>query len=459
MTVTNSAPMIVVHRLSLVFTLLATDQVLGLLQHFKVIDAASSIKELFSGIGSVDDQATILSDDTNHNQQLHRRRPRYQGSYPREYSQKYKELRGDEDVVAKVISKGMTPAGTHIPIMLQECLQHLGLSSTDDTFSNSSSFTVVDCTLGYGGHSSKILSELLKWSQSGKHQFSSFELIAFDQDEQEIIKTETRMLQRFGDDIRATNGSVRCTFVNRNFEQLYSYLETRDMLGKIDCLLVDLGVSSMQIDNQQRGFTYKREAPLDMRMSQTSTNMTAMDLLSRLNAKQLASILEENSDEVYAKEIAHSLLGKHTVIPTTTLDLAEQIRSTVRPLFLARYGIKDESQLGKKKTAEMKRALDSTVARTMQAIRIEVNGEFRVLEKLLQDLPSILKPGGNVVFLTFHSGEDRRVKKAFKTGFNNGIYSSWSRDVVRPTIQEMRSNSRSTCCKLRWAVRTNDRNL
>jgi len=191
-----------------------------------------------------------------------------------------------------------------------------------------------------------------------------------------------------------------------------------------------------------------------MRMSPSTMNDTALDLLSRLKPKQLATILQENSDEVYAHEIAHSLLWKETALPQTTLELATRIRNIVQPLILSRYRVKTVEQLGKTKTMELRKELDSTVARTMQAIRIEVNGEFRVLEKLLCDLPHILAPGGRAVFLTFHSGEDRRVKKAFKTGFNNGIYSSWSRDVVRPSFGEMKLNPRSTCCKLRWVIRS-----
>jgi 16S rRNA (cytosine1402-N4)-methyltransferase len=261
-------------------------------------------------------------------------------------------------------------------------------------------------------------------------------------------------MEKYCDELDAIRGDVRFTTVNRNFEQLRPYLESRNLTGSIHSLLVDLGVSSMQIDNKERGFTYKREAPLDMRMSPSSMNVTALDLLSRLKPKEFAAILKENSDEVYAHEIAHSLLWKDVVLPQTTLELATRIRNTVQPLILARYRVKDLEQLGKKKTVELKKELDSTVARTMQAIRIEVNGEFRVLEKLLCDLPHILAPGGRAVFLTFHSGEDRRVKKAFKAGYNDGIYSSWSRDVVRPTLGEMRQNPRSTCCKLRWVVRS-----
>jgi 16S rRNA (cytosine1402-N4)-methyltransferase len=214
-----------------------------------------------------------------------------------------------------------------------------------------------------------------------------------------------------------------------------------------------LGLSSMQIDDNSRGFTYKREGPLDMRMNTDSSTETAYDLLRRLKPKKLQAMLEENSDEVFASEIASALLGKKGVnVPETTVELAQRVRETVRPL------LQDKKQQQKKlSSGAVKKLLDSTVARVMQAIRIEINGEFRVLDQLLADLPDVLVPNGRAVFLTFHSGEDRRVKKAFKAGFKNGIYSSWSSDVVRPSSTERRDNPRSSCCKLRWAIRSDSK--
>ena len=144
-----------------------------------------------------------------------------------------------------------------------------------------------------------------------------------------------------------------------------------------------------------------------------------------------------------------ALIGNGAKIPDTTIEFAERVRDTVIPLLQ-----KENGKINKKESAEIKKQLDSTVARVMQAIRIEVNGEFRALDKLLDDIPSVLAPGGRAVFLTFHSGEDRRVKKSFKSGFKSGIYSAWSDDVVRPTKEERRNNPRSSCCKLRWAIRS-----
>jgi 16S rRNA (cytosine1402-N4)-methyltransferase len=395
------------------------------------------------------------------------RRERYDGRYPRNFGDKYKEHGGDADTIAKVLAKGMTPAGTHVPILLKECLHHLGLSSQHDDELQSSMVVsssissqpllVVDCTLGYGGHSSQILKALSEAEKGSR-------LVAFDQDSLEIVKTEERLravlreLMNGAGAITTGNEEEEIIFtaVNQNFSTLASYLRETDQLGKVTSLLADLGLSSMQIDDNSRGFTYKREGPLDMRMNTDSFTETAYNLLCRLKPKQLQAMLEENSDEVFASEIASALLGKkggaNAIVPETTVELAERVRDTVRPL------LQDKKQQQKKlSSGAVKKLLDSTVARVMQAIRIEINGEFRVLDQLLEDLPDVLVPNGRAVFLTFHSGEDRRVKKAFKAGFKNGIYSSWSSDVVRPSSTERRDNPRSSCCKLRWAIRSDSK--
>ena len=368
---------------------------------------------------------------------------------------------------------------------------------------NQSPALVVDCTLGYGGHSSHLIEAILEinkliqgddiaGSVVNKHENAPINrLIAFDQDAVELKKTDERLRAAYDlhppDNKQGQGNSNVFTTVHQNFCTLGNYLQTTGETGRVTNLLADLGLSSMQIDDNERGFTYKREGPLDMRMntnidnssemtdtvnSSTAVSLsteTAYDLLCRVKPKQLKSMLEENSDEAYATEIANGLLLKHdpnkkkskkkAVIPKTTTELADRVRAIVEPLMQ-----EAEFDKGKAKNsnnvataAEIKvpkAKLDSTVARVMQAIRIELNGEFRVLEQLLDDLPIILAPGGRAVFLTFHSGEDRRVKKAFKSGFKSGVYSSWSRDVVRPTAQERRDNPRSSCCKLRWVVRS-----
>ena len=194
----------------------------------------------------------------------------------------------------------------------------------------------------------------------------------------------------------------------------------------------------MQIDDPRRGFTYKFAGPLDMRMD-TSKGETAREYLVRVKRNELTKVLEENSDEELALPIATAI--KQEPIPTTTSELANRVKKAY-----------NAAAVVQKTSKPTKEEINSAIARTMQAIRIEVNREFTVLEKLLDALPRVLSPGGKVAFLTFHSGEDRRVKKAFKAGFNAGVYSSWSRDVVRAGGDERRNNPRSKCAKLRWAV-------
>jgi 16S rRNA (cytosine1402-N4)-methyltransferase len=395
------------------------------------------------------------------------RRVRYSGKYPRNFDEKYKELSNDEKTIQKVMSKGNTPAGRHLPIMVNECLYHLGLSDATTNKNNTSVF-YVDCTLGYGGHASTVLQRLLQddnsLGSSWQHQ-----VVCFDRDPVEIIKATERLNniilthQHNEDASDSSPPLVAVSTVNRNFCEVRSHLDAllgHEAIGKVTALLVDLGLSSMQIDDASRGFTYKREGPLDMRMSgKTSTpsndtvTESANDLLSRLTVKEFTKLLQENSDEEYASVIAQAVVGTKPV-PSTTVELAHRVRDAVRPHLspLPRKSTATSRQV--ESQSNKKKKLDATVARVMQAIRIQVNEEFEALEALLHDLPYILAPGGRAVFLTFHSGEDRRVKKAFKAGFNAGLYSSWSRDVVRPAMSEQRVNPRSSCCKLRWVVRS-----
>ena len=398
--------------------------------------------------GIQNDENTSIDATTSPKPQPHKRRERYSGRYPKNFKDKYKERQGDEDTISKVLAKGMTPAGQHVPIMVKESLHYMGL---DDNHPKSEPMLVVDCTLGYGGHSSYILQQIMNSTDA--------RLIAFDRDSVEIKKTEERLRRSVLEQSSANvtesleKGNGVFTAVNQNFAELGSYMTSTNQLGKVTSLLADLGLSSMQIDNNDRGFTYKREGPLDMRMSpEDDTSETAYQLLQRLRVRQLKSMLKQNSDEEFAAEIAQGLIGKGNKIPATTIELADRVREIAGPLIEKQNNWNNGQELGKNQAKKLKGQLDSTIARVMQAIRIEVNGEFNVLEKLLEDLPNVLSPGGKVVILTFHSGEDRRVKKSFKSGFKSGIYSAWSRDVVRPTTEEKRDNPRSSCCKLRWAI-------
>jgi 16S rRNA (cytosine1402-N4)-methyltransferase len=269
----------------------------------------------------------------------------------------------------------------------------------------------VDCTLGYGGHAQEILAKI---SPGGK-------LLGLDADPLQLPKTEAR-LRVLGFD------ETVFTAHRTNFAGLPQVLAAQNIAGA-DVLLADLGVSSMQIDDPVRGFSVKHNGPLDMRMN-PQRSQPASALLQKIKPDALAVMLADFSDEPQAVTLAPALAGKSF---TTTRDLGDAIRAA-----LPRLG-KDESDL--------------TVRRVFQALRIAVNDEFSALETLLRNLPACLKPGGRVAVLTFHSGEDRRVKKAFEAGLRDGLYADIAHEVLRPTAEERNSNSRSAPAKLRWARR------
>lgn len=334
----------------------------------------------------------------------HRRRPRYSGKNPRRFEDKYKELAPEKypETVEKVLASGKTPAGSHVPIMVAEILEILHPGPGE---------TAVDCTLGHGGHASAILQRLLPGGL----------LLGLDVDPLELPKTEARL--------RATGFGPEVFKVRRsNFAGLPQAMAAEG-LGGADCILADLGVSSMQFDTPGRGFSTKIPGPLDMRMN-PGRGISAAQLLKTLPPASLSAILRENSDEPHAGMIAPAIAGKD--FPLTT-DLADAIRGSLR-------------SVGAEET-------EKSVRRVFQALRIEVNEEFGALDNLLRVLPGSLNPGGRVAVLTFHSGEDRRVKKAFQAAHREGIYSEISDDVTRPSPGECRANPRATSAKLRWAVR------
>jgi len=331
-----------------------------------------------------------------------RRRPRYSGKNPRRFEEKYKEHAPDRYAadVAKVLASGKTPAGMHRPIMVREILEVLAPQPGE---------IAVDCTLGYGGHAQEILSAI---RPDGR-------LLGLDADPLELPKTEARL--------RTLGFPPETLAVHRmNFAGLAQLL-SREAPDGADVILADLGVSSMQIDNPARGFTFKTAGPLDLRMN-PDRGQPASALLATLTAPKLERLLTENADEPHAPLLASALL--RTPITTTTA-LAAAIREA----------------LG----AVPRCAPDDSVRRVFQALRIAVNDEFAALDTFLRHLPGCLRPGGRVAILTFHSGEDRRVKHAFKTGAQDGLYAEIARDVVRPGAEEVRANPRSSSAKLRWA--------
>ncbi len=337
----------------------------------------------------------------------HKRRVRYSGKNPRRYEDKYKEHQAEAhpETVAKVIAAGKTPAGQHIPIMLPEILRVLEPKPGE---------RAVDCTLGHGGHALALLQAV----QPGGA------LLALDQDPIEIIRAETRL--------RAKGFPQEALVVRRmNFAGLRRALDEVGWEDGADVLLADLGLSSMQIDNPARGFTFKSEGPLDMRMN-PARGASARELLKRMSAAKLTVLFRENADEPRAALLAEALAGQDYA---STRALAAAIRQAL------------PSRVG-----EEEREL--TVRRVFQAVRIEVNDEFTALDALLAQMPSCLRAGGRVAMLTFHSGEDRRVKHFLRDGVRGGIFSATNDEVVRASAEEQRANPRSSPAKLRWAVRS-----
>lgn len=332
----------------------------------------------------------------------HRRRPRYSGKNPRRFEDKYKEHDPERyaETVAKVLSSGKTPAGMHRPVMVAEILEILDPHPGQ---------IAVDCTLGHGGHARELLGRI----QPGGR------LLGLDADPIELTKTETRL--------RALGfGPESFTARRSNFAGLPRALAEAGMTGA-DLILADLGISSMQLDDPSRGFSVKLEGPLDMRMN-PNRGQPASALLEKIVPEALAGLLTENADEPNARILAQALAGRR--FPTTSAFSAA-IRAA-----LPRLNAEDR---------------ELSIRRVFQALRIAINDEFSALEALLRHLPDSLNPAGQVAILTFHSGEDRRVKKSFEAGLRAGRYAGIAREIVRPSATEIHANPRSSSAKLRWA--------
>ena len=342
----------------------------------------------------------------------HKRRVRYSGTHPKNYKEKYKEHNPEKyaDTIEKVIRKGSTPAGMHISIMVQEILDFLQIQPGQ---------TGLDATLGYGGHTK----EMLKCLQGQGH------IYGLDVDPIESAKTKERLAkQGFGEEIL----TVRL----QNFADIDQV--SRYVGKKFDFILADLGVSSMQIDNPDRGFSYKIEGPLDLRMN-PEKGISAAERLKMVSREELQGMLVENADELYAEEITNTILKwrKRGKPITTTTQLKEAIEEALH--FLPEK--------------ERKEAVKKSCQRTFQALRIDINSEFEVLYTFLEKLPEVLAPNGRVAILTFHSGEDRLVKKSLKEYQREGLYREISRDVIRPSAEECARNGRAKSTKMRWAIR------
>lgn len=335
----------------------------------------------------------------------HRRRPRYSGKHPRDFALKYKERESNPETIAKVLASGKTPAGTHRPIMVAEVLNVLSPKAGE---------IAADCTLGYGGHARELLARILPGGR----------LIGLDTDPIELPKTEARLrAMGFGPE-----GFSAC---RSNFAGLGQVLSSMELPG-VDLVLADLGVSSMQLDDPARGFSMKSDGPLDMRMN-PQRGQSAAALLAKSDVVELQELLREHADEPHAAMLSVALAGKQF---TSTRALANAIRAA-----LPRVNLEDR---------------EMSVRRVFQALRIWVNDEFSALDSFLRQLPQLLNPGGRVAIITFHSGEDRRVKKAFIEAFRAGVYAEVAHEVIRPTPVERNANPRSAPAKLRWARRAVD---
>ncbi|KDR95246.1 16S rRNA (cytosine1402-N4)-methyltransferase [Peptoclostridium litorale DSM 5388] len=339
------------------------------------------------------------------------RRVRYKGTHPKSFKEKYKELQPDKyaDTVAKVIRKGSTPAGMHISICVNEILEFLQITPGQ---------IGLDATLGYGGHTL----EMLKCLDSKGH------LYALDVDPIELPRTRDR-LESLGYD------SKILTIRQLNFSNIDQITAES---GPLNFVLADLGVSSMQIDNPERGFSYKTEGPLDLRLN-PKKGISAAERLKNISQDELHGMLIENADEPHAEAIAHAIISeikKGTDISTTT-QLQHIIKEALK--FIPENKRNDE--------------IKKSCQRSFQALRIDVNSEFEVLYEFLEKLPAALAEGGRVAILSFHSGEDRLVKKSFKRLFREGVYREISPEIIRPSAEECNINSRARSTKMRWAIK------
>ncbi len=344
-------------------------------------------------------------------EKTHKRRIRYSGKYPKTYKEKYKELNPEKysETIERVIQKGSTPAGMHIPIMVNEILEFLQIKPGD---------IGVDATLGYGGHTL----EMLKKLEFDGHLYS------LDIDSIELPKTKER-LEKLG------YGSNILTVKELNFSRIDEVVQES---GLLDFVLADLGVSSMQIDNPERGFSYKKDGPLDLRMN-PQIGIPASTRLRRLSQEEIEGMLVENSDEPHAEVISKAIIKeiKNGAHINTTSKLQNIIANALQFIH----------------SSTRDNEIKKSCQRSFQALRIDVNREFESIFNFLEKLPDVLAKDGRVVVLSFHSGEDRLVKKSFKRLLREGVYKEISPEIIRPSLEECKINNRARSTKMRWAIK------
>lgn len=357
---------------------------------------------------------TMLSNEPSKRPHPHRRRPRYHGTHPRRFEERYKELNPQDypEAVERVRARGHTPAGTHVPVMVAEVMACLRPMPGE---------IVADGTVGYGGHATEFL----------KRIGSNGRLLAFDVDERELERTRQRLADAgFVNNVR---------FHRSNFAGIGKALMMEQLDG-YDVIFADLGVSSMQVDDPSRGFSYKHDGPLDMRMDQR-IRRTAADWLGELSEEELAAALRDLADEADAGRIARQVIGSRAVKPIKRTGQLVQIIFKAKRLTRQRW---------REQAAEDQRELHPA-ARAFQALRVLVNDELSSLRHLLRIAPSCLRPGGRIGIISFHSGEDRLIARSFREGLQSGAYASAADEPIRPGHQERYDNPRSASAMLRWA--------
>ncbi len=335
----------------------------------------------------------------------HKRRIRYKGSYPNHFHEKYKELNPEQypEAIEKVMSKGNTPAGMHLSICVNEILAILNPQPGE---------VGLDATLGFGGHTQALLPRVRPGGR----------MLGIDVDPIELERT-TKRLRALG------FSETKWQAQHLNFAGIPKLLQAMD--SGFDFVLADLGISSMQLDNPDRGFTFKRHGPLDLRLN-PQQGQPASELIQKVSADKLEQMLRDYSDEPYARILAQAICQNSHAIQTTS-DLTRTIKGALK---------------------HTQADLNRTIRRSFQALRIAVNDEFSVLDQFLRNLPFCLNPNGRVALLCFHSGEDKRVKQALDAGYQAGIYAEISQEPIRPSPQERYANPRSKSALLRWAIRS-----
>ena len=348
--------------------------------------------------------------------QPHRRRKRYSGTHPKRFAEKYKEhdIKAYPELREHLRSKGKTPADTHIPVLVAEIMATLKPSSGE---------VIADCTLGYGGHAVEFAR---RTGPGGK-------LVGMDVDGPQLERTRVRL--------QAMCPDVPMVFYRSNFAGIANVMKSEAADG-FDIIFADLGLSSMQIDNPERGMSYRQDGPLDMRMDDRR-KQTAADLLNTLSQEVLSDALWDLSDEPDHHAIARQIAQQRQTEPLTRIMQLVDLVFEAKGLTVTEYKRQQRQKPGGLHPA----------ARTFQTLRMLVNDEPAALKELLRITPYCLNPGGRVGIISFHSGEDRLVKQAFTNGYRQGLYQTTAKELIVPQPEEIAKNTRSAAAKFRWAVK------